>query len=124
MRLIQPFPGGTLEGARAHLVNAQGFAANVANNPSVDALKNLTEGVASAKKAAAELFMAPPRSDFQDLVAARQQVLAGAQLLQQAVSVLSNFGGDLPADPTPHVKGLAGQAFDAFEAAFEIIDND
>lgn len=124
MRLIQPLPGGTVEGARAHLVNAQGFAANVANAPTVDTLKNLTDGVASAKKAAAELFLAPPRSEFQDLVAARQHVVEGAQLLQQAASVLLNQGGAPNVDPTPHVKLLAGQAFDAFENAFEILDND
>lgn len=124
MRLIQPMPGGTIEGARVHLGNAQSFAAKVSNDPTVDTLKNLTEGVVSAKKAAAELFLAPPRSPFQDLVLARQQVLEGAQLLQQAVTVLTSFGGELPADPTPHVKDLASQAFDAFEGAFEILDND
>jgi hypothetical protein len=124
MRLIQPLPGGTVEGARAHLVNAQGFAANVSNDPTVDTLKNLTEGVVSAKKAAAELFLAPPRSDFQDLVSARKQVLEGAQLLQQAVSVLLNQGGAPGVDPTPHIKDLASQAFNTFENVFEILDND
>jgi hypothetical protein len=125
MRLIQPFPGGTVEGARAQLVNAQGFAANVSNDPtSPNTLTNLTEGVKSAKLAASELFLAQPRSEFQDLVAARRQVLEGAQLLQQAVSVLLNQAGAPGVDPTPHVKLLAGQAFDAFEGAFEIIDND
>jgi hypothetical protein len=122
MRLIQPFPGGTVEGARAHLVNAQGFAANVSNAPEVDTLTNLTQGIASAKKAAAELFLAPPRSDFQDLVAARQHVLEGAQLLGQAVTLLTTYGG--VDSPLPQVKSLAGDAFDAFENAFEIIDND
>lgn len=125
MRLIQPFAGGTVEGARAQLVTAQDFAARVSNDPTSPAtLTNLTEGVRAAKFAASELFMAPPRSEFQDLVAARQQVIAGQQLLQQAVSVLLNQGGAPGVDPTPHVKSLAGQAFNAFEGAFEILDND
>ncbi len=124
MRLIQPLPGGTVDGARAHLVNAQGFAADVSNEPTVDTLKNLTEGVRSAKAAAAELFLAEPRSPFQDLVAARQHVVQGAQLLQNAVSLLTTQGGAPDVDPTPHVRDIAKLAFDAFENAFEIIDND
>lgn len=67
MRLIQPFPGGTLEGARAQLVNAQGFAADVSNNPTApDTMTKLTEGIKAAKFAASELFMAQPRSEYQD----------------------------------------------------------
>jgi hypothetical protein len=125
MRLIQPFPGGTVDGARAHLVNAQDFAARVSNDPtSANTVSNLTEGVKAAKQAAAELFMAPPKSDFQDLVLARQQVLQGAQQLQQAVAVLLNQAGGPGVDPTPHVKDLAQQAFNSFEGAFEILDND
>lgn len=121
MRLIQPLPGGTVEGARAHLVNAQGAAANVSNNPYVDTLKNLNAGIRSAKRAASELFLAPPRSEFQDLVSARRQVLEGVLLLEHAVSAYGSAHG---VDNMPLVKDFAGQAFNAFEGAFEILDND
>ena len=120
MQLVSPAPG-SLAAARTHLVNAQGFAANVANSPSTNTLSNLQQGVQQASRAASELFLAEPRSPFQDLVAARQQVLEGKQLLEQAISAWGSAHG---VDPTPHVKQLAGQAFDAFEGAFEIIDND
>ena len=121
MRLMQPLPVGSLEGARARLVEAQGFAADVANAPTTDTLVKLEGGIAAAKAAARELFVAEPRSPYQDLVAARQQVLAGASLLEQAISAYGSAHG---VDPTPQVKHLAGGAFDAFENAFEIIDND
>lgn len=121
MRLMQPLPGGTIDGARAHLVDAQGFAANVANAPEhLKAAEFLTEGIKSAKRAAAELFIAQPRSDFQDLVAARHHVLEGAMYLEHASNELYRTGG---VDPLPQVKLLAGNAFDSFEAAFEILDN-
>lgn len=122
MRLVQPLPGGTVAGARAALGEAQGFAANVANNPGVDTYKNLTEGVKFAKLAAAELFMAEPRSPFQDLVLARQHVIEGQQTLQYALKVLT--AGDMGVDPAPFVRDAASKAFDAFEGAFEILDND
>jgi hypothetical protein len=120
MQLVSPFPG-SLAGAREKLVAAQGFAANVVNDPYNKAVENLTSGLQAAKAAAAELFLAEPRSPFQDLVAARRQVLEGANLLEQAFYAHGSAQG---VDPLPRVKALAGQAFDAFENAFEIIDND
>ncbi len=125
MLLIQPFPGGTVDGARAHLVAAQGFAGAVANDPvpsqTNHVMEKLLSGVQSAKLAAAELFMAPPRSEFQDLVAARQHVIAGQQLLAKAVSAQ---GSALGLDHSAVVKQFASDAFNAFEDAFEILDND
>jgi hypothetical protein len=120
MQLVSPAPG-SLAAARTYLVNAQGFAANVSNQPEVDAVKNLELGVQQASRAASELFLAEPRSPFQDLVQARRHVLEGKQLLEQAISAHGSAHG---VDPTPRVKQLAGEAFDAFENAFEIIDND
>lgn len=120
MRLVSPAPG-SLASARTYLVNAQGFAANVSNAPTVDTLKNLQLGIQQASRAAAELFLAEPRSPFQDLVEARRHVLDGQHLLERAVSAYGSAHG---VDHTPQVKQLAGEAFDAFESAFEILDND
>lgn len=120
MQLVSPAPG-SLASARTHLVAAQGFAANVSNSPTTRPTEYILEGIKAAKLAASELFLAQPRSDFQDLVAARQQVLAGAKALEAAFKVqTTQFGAQQPAQ----VKALAGEAFDAFENAFEIIDND
>lgn len=120
MQLVSPAPG-SIAAARTHLVNAQGFAADVVNNPYVNTLANLESGIVAAKRAASELFMAEPRSPFQDLVQARRHVIEGQQLLERAVSAYGSAHG---VDPMPQVKLHAGEAFDAFEAAFEIIDND
>ena len=120
MQLVSPAPG-SLAAARTYLVNAQGAAANVSNDPEVDTTKHLYAGIAAAKRAASELMTAQPRSDFQDLVAARQHVVAGQQLLEQAIAAWGSAHG---VDHTPRVKQLAGEAFNAFENAFEIIDND
>jgi hypothetical protein len=121
MQLVSPAPG-SLAAARTYLVNAQGFAADVSNAPEVDTASKLAAGIQQAKRAAAELFLAEPRSDFQDLVAARQHVIEGQQLLEKASALLFNWAG--LNSPLPHVKQLAGDAFNAFESAFEIIDND
>jgi len=121
MQLVSPAPG-SLASARTYLVNAQGFAGSVSDDPTVDTVANLSSGIQHAARAAAELFLAEPRSPFQDLVQARRHVLEGQQLLEQAKNVLFNWGGTN--DPYPHVGQLAGDAFDAFESAFEIIDND
>lgn len=121
MQLVSPAPG-SVAAARTHLVKAQGFAANVSNAPEVDTTANLAAGVQQAKRAAAELFLAEPRSPFQDLVAARRHVLEGQQLLEKAQKLLVSWGG--LNSPLPHVMTLASDAFDAFESAFEIIDND
>ena len=121
MQLVSPKPG-SLASARTHLGNAQSFAANLSNDPKVDTHENLTGGIAAAKRAAAELLTATPRSEFQDLVLARKQVVEGQQLLEQAQKLLFVWGG--LNSPLPHVQKLAGEAFDAFEGAFEIIDND
>ena len=120
MQLVSPAPG-SLASARTYLVNAQGAAANVANQPNVDTIKNLELGVQQASRAASELFLAEPRSPFQDLVQARRDVLEGKQLLEQAISA---YGSAQGVDHTPRVQSLAKQAFDAFENAFEVIDND
>jgi hypothetical protein len=119
MQLVSPAPG-SVAAARTYLVNAQGFAADVVNNPTLDTRAKLEAGVQQASRAASELFIAEPRSPFQDLVQARRDVLEGKQLLEQAIGALREG----PVDPTPHVKQLAGDAFDAFESAFEILDND
>lgn len=121
MRLIQPLPGGTVDGARAHLVAAQGAAATYLNAPATTPRETLLEGVQAAKRAASELFLAEPRSEFQDLVAARQQVVLGQQNLERAYHQLGT------ADASQHlalVQRYVDSAFGQFEAAFEIIDND
>ncbi len=121
MRLIQPLPGGTVEGARTHLVAAQAAAADYLNAPATTPRSVLLDGVTAAKRAASELFLAPPRSEFQDLVAARQQVIFGQQNLERAYSQLGTPDASSHlADVHRYVKS----AFDDFEAAFEIIDND
>ncbi|MCB0878076.1 MAG: hypothetical protein KDC46_03750 [Thermoleophilia bacterium] len=120
MQLVSPRPGSLAE-ARVLLANAQGYAANVSNAPYADTLANLQAGVRDAARAASVLMVAEPRSEFQDLVAARQHVVEGQQLLEQAISA---YGSAYGPDHGPQVKLLAGQAFDAFENAFEIIDND
>ncbi len=120
MQLVSPRPG-TVVAAREFLVAAQGAAANVANDPYSATMTNLTDGVRNAGFAATELFMAEPASPYQDLVEARRHVIEGKQLLEQAISTHASAHG---VDHGPQVKLLAGQAFDAFENAFEIIDND
>jgi hypothetical protein len=120
MQLVSPAPG-SVASARTYLVNAQSFAANVSNDPYANTLDFLQQGVANAKRAAQELFVAEPRSPFQDLVQARRHVIDGQQLLEQAISRHASAEG---VDHGAEVKGLAHQAFDAFESAFEILDND
>ena len=120
MQLVSPAPG-TLASAREHLVDAQGAAANLANAPTTDTSNQLRIGLNAAHRSAEELLTATPLSKFQDLAAARDQVLEGAQLLEQAIS--SRTSAHHGVDPLK-IKLLAGEAFDAFESAFEIIDND
>lgn len=120
MQLVSPMPG-SVASARTYLGNAQAQAANISNEPTVKTMDRLLDGVTNAKRAAAELFMATPVSDFQDLVAARSHVLDGQKLLEQGVSALQVPSG---VDPTFHVQVVAKLAFDEFEAAFEILDND
>ncbi|MCW2928711.1 MAG: hypothetical protein JWM86_2679 [Thermoleophilia bacterium] len=120
MQLVSPRPG-SLGAASTYLGKAQGFAANVSNDPTHAPLQNLTDGVKFAKLAAAELFLAEPRSEFQDLVLARQLVIEGQGLLEQAIKVqTTQFGSHQPAQ----VKQLAHDAFNVFEDVFEIIQND
>ena len=121
MQLVQPRPGGTVAAARINLVAAQGFAADVSNAPRVNTKANLTDGIRHARQAAAELFMAEPRSEFQDLIQARRHVIEGQQTLERALSFLESR---YEVDHTPQIKQFAHEAFNAFEAAFEIIDND
>jgi hypothetical protein len=123
MQLVSPIPGGTIAGAIHHLSAAQGAAADVTNSPlSPDTHARLVDGVRSAKLAAAELFLAEPRSQYQDLVAARRDVIEGQQLLEQAIEA---FGQELPAPIVEaRVQQLAQDAFNVFEDVFEALYND
>ncbi|MCW2925959.1 MAG: hypothetical protein JWM98_3363 [Thermoleophilia bacterium] len=113
----------TVEHGRELLVKAQGAAADASNAPADATYASLMQGARAANSAAAELRAATPRSKFQDLDTAATQAEAGAKLLGQAAFVIDagEFSG-----PTivATVKDLAHQAFDQFEAAFEIVDND
>lgn len=122
MQLVSPLPGGTVENARAQLVVAQGHAAALSNAPGTDTARHLADGIAAARLAASELFLAQPRSDYQDLVAARQHVIEGQQALAKANDRVLRWKSVDP--PLPLVKDLAFKAFLAFEGAFEILDND
>ena len=120
MQLVSPAPG-SIASARVHLGKAQGHAGAVIGWNG-DIRSHLEGGVAAAKRAASELFLAEPRSPFQDLVAARRQVIEGQQLLQQAFAAFTS--PQMGPDPMPYVKQLAREAFDSFENVFEILDND
>jgi hypothetical protein len=122
MQLVSP-RFGTIEAAQTFLNAAQGAAATVSNGPlTPDTPKVLAEGARQAANAAAELFMAQPRSDFQDLVFARQLALEGKDLLEQAIVA---YGQELPAPiAEENVQRLAREAFNIFEGVFEILEND
>jgi hypothetical protein len=120
MQLVSPFPG-SVDVAFTFLADAQGFAGDVSNGTSSDVAKSLTEGVRSATRAASELFIATPKSDFQDLVAARRHTMEGVQLLQEARDTIKDANG---VDPSVRVKNLAYEAYTKFDWALEILDND
>ena len=123
MQLVSPMPG-SVAAASAYLGNAQQFTANVLNTTvaTPDIPNDLANGMAQALRAANELFMAQPVSEFQDLVLARRHVIEGAQLLDRAAEA---YAEELPMPlPFEHTQALARQAFDKFEVAFEILQND
>lgn len=119
MRLsISPMPG-SLADVRTQLGAAQDVAGQAADGNPVTA-DFLLGGVAAARRAASILMTTQPESDYQDLVLARQQVLEGADQLRQAATALSGAHG---VDPASYVRERAHDAFNRFEDAFEIIDN-
>lgn len=121
--LIAPRPGN-LDVAYDRVSSAQGAVADVLNERAITPTTQarLTDGVRLAAQAAAELFLAQPRSDYQDLVLARRQVIDGRQELEQALVTLraSAPGIDVAATVLNHAR----RAFDAFEHALEILEND
>lgn len=120
MQLAAPRPG-SIAAASTLLGKAQSAAASVAYRPMESPLQHLTDGVKYAKLAAAELFLAEPRSQYQDLVFARKLVIDGQQLLEKAIKVqTTQFGVQQP----EQVKALAYGAFNVFENVFEILEND
>ena len=118
MQLVSPTPAGTIEAASAFLSKAQAAAGTVINQPSMTSMNALAGGIIAARKAAEELFLAPPRSEFQDLIAARQQVLEGQGLLKQAATLIVAPGNET------QVSTLARDAWNVFENVFEILEND
>jgi hypothetical protein len=125
MQLFQPLPSSpsSLPDARAHLSAATAIAGKVNFDNALaptEARVQLAEGVRLAKLAAADLLLAEPESDYQDLVLARQQVLQGAALLEQAAWATGSAQG---VDPMPHVRDLARQAFEIFDSTEEILYN-
>lgn len=124
MQLVSPRPG-TVTAAFDLLVTAQAAAAKVSNGVTADAATTLAEGVRSAKLAAAELFSATPRSEYQDLIAARRQAITGQQLLERALVIArASAGAGTDAAADLQITRLAHDAFDTFDAALEILDND
>jgi hypothetical protein len=124
MQLVQPLPRdpSSLANARTHLSDAMGVVGVVSSGPSLPSgtAERLWDGVRLAKLAAADLFLAEPESDYQDLVRARTQVLEGAALIEQAISA---YGSAQGVDPTMRVKQLALEAYQVFDDTFEILDN-
>jgi len=123
MQLVSPMPG-SVAAASTFLANAQRFTANVLTTKvaTPDIPGDLANGMAQALRAASELFMAQPVSEFQDLVLARRQVIEGAQLLDRAAEA---YAEELPMPlPFQNTQALAHRAYDKFEAAFEILQND
>lgn len=120
-----PAPGRTvpsLPNARALLVNAQGIAGAAHDNPKAADVLTFQKGISDARTAAEMLLVAEPRSDFQDLAGASKLATAGADALTLAMSQLFTF---LPGNIVDkNIKQHSGTAFDKFESAFEIIDND
>ena len=115
-------PMTTLDQARSLLVQAQGVAADASNAPQDSSHEALSGGAFDATVAAELLPFATPRSEFQDLGVAASHAKSGAQLLEQAANA---FIQEVPADVAyGNVQRLAGEAFAAFEQAFEVIDND
>lgn len=119
---VTPPIAGSLDVVRTHLGNAQGFAGHVSDHPELRTVPaDLQAGIAQAHRAADELSRTTPASPYQDLAAAREQVLAGAHLLEQAYTTWGSSSG---VNNYPAVEKFAHAAFMEFENAFEIIEND
>ena len=119
---IAPPMTGSLAAARTYLSEAQGAAGDVSNAPDAHSVPaTLRNGIEQAYRAADELSRTTPASEFQDLTVARQQIMTGAHLLEQAVTA---YGSSSGVNDYPQVKQLAHEAFMSFEDAFEILDND
>jgi hypothetical protein len=119
---ITPSTPGDLAVVRTYLGEAQGFAGAVADKPEDSTVPaSLLSGIEQAYRAADELAHTEPASNYQDLTVARQQVMTGAHLLEQAYTTWGSSSG---VNNYPQVKQLAHEAFMSFEDAFEIIDND
>lgn len=120
MQLVTPALG-SIAVVREHLGAAQAAAASILNDPSGPHRAVITEGIRQAQLAIDELLHTAPSSPFQDLAQARMQVMLGRDNLDRAFWTAGSAHG---VNPLPEVRRYARDAFDAFEAAFEIIDND
>jgi hypothetical protein len=125
MTSTMPAPGMTVpsvSNARALLVRAQGVAADAIEAPDSMTPDLFNAGIVNAVEASEMLLKAEPRSKFQDLKQASQHAIDGAHALGEA---LTAYAEEIPADLAfANVKEHAWTAFNAFESAFEIIDND
>ncbi|MCW2956942.1 MAG: hypothetical protein JWO69_1811 [Thermoleophilia bacterium] len=104
------------------LGRAQSAAALATNNNGNVTAWEVFQGVRHAERAVELLRIATPVSKFQDLAQARLLIEDGAHFLRRsadAVDVPTPGAGDKAV-----VVDFARRAFDSFEDAFEIVDND
>lgn len=113
----QPLALGTL-----CLRTAQGIAARASNDPATVTDQSLFTGAAVARRAAEQLLLATPRTPFHHLDQAAAYALEGAKLLATASRARN---AEFPVDVTlDTIRDLSRRAFDAFELAFERVEND
>lgn len=113
----QPLALGTL-----CLRTAQGIAASAANEPASAGDRSLLSGAAIARRAAEQLLLATPRTPYHRLDAAAAHAIEGAELLATAARARN---AEFPVDVTlATIRDLSRRAFDAFELAFECVEND
>jgi hypothetical protein len=115
-------PDQGLDKARAYLLKAQDAAEQGFNTPGAATKDLFVMGAHNAQIAASMLAKVEPRSKYQDLKLASSFALEGAAWLNKAAELWTKPAPVLPL-PTM-VKQYSDAAFDSFEGAFEIIDND